>query len=226
MSAPRGWVLATAVALSACSRPPAVNAGGDASPAASTTLAAVAPSGSATPHPASSEAKPEPIVPASPEARATALNALLEGTAHAGELPEAATDPGARFDPGLRRRLTTLEVEVPSDPLLVPQRGDVQLGAPSATVPIPHVERVLAGLRPRLRACYWTALEGAPPMTGRLAIRANVSAEGAVTSTEAVVDSGLPVQLVGCAKAAIARAKFEAPGAKGSTLTIPMSFTR
>ena len=170
--------------------------------------------------------RPAPLVPTSPEAREAALTALLDGAGHASELPVSATDPGFELQPGMLKRMTTVEVEV-TGPTLEPPlpHGEVAFGNSTATVPVRDADRTIASLRGRVRTCYRTALSGSPSMKGRLVLRASVSPDGAVTATKVQTNTGLPPLLTDCVVAVLERAQFAPPGAAGSTLTVPIAFT-
>jgi hypothetical protein len=221
-----GLALTLACTVVACKRP---TPGADATDAMASADAIVADSVDAAAAAAPSAAIIEPLppdaaanVPAAAEARKTALAALLSGAGKADELPELSADPGSTFNPSLRQRLTTTEVAVP-----VEQKGQgvVAIGATTATVPVPNAERVIAGVRPRMRTCYRAGLNIDPLMTGKLVVGATVTAGGEIASTNVVSNEGLSPQVAQCVTLLLKRAQFDAPGGNGSTLTIPITFT-
>jgi hypothetical protein len=105
-------------------------------------------------------------------------------------------------------------------------RGDVQLGAMSASIPVKDADRVVQGLRPRYRQCYQLALNGDPSVLGNVVLQAKLAPTGGVISVEVLSNSGLPAQLTVCAGNVTKRAEFSPPGGGGSTLTIPLAFTK
>ena len=160
-------------------------------------------------------------VPAAPEERKTALAALVSGSGNASALPVSATDPGAGFDRSLRKRLTT--VQVPAAP---EKNESVLLGGATLTVPVVDADRVIAGLRPRFRACYRTGLTEKPSMAGKLVLAASLSPEGEVKSASVVSNAGISSTVADCVSRVLQRAQFDAPGGTGSTLTLPVTFSQ
>jgi TonB family protein len=166
-----------------------------------------------------------PNVPASPGERKAALAALVTGAGRADALPEAAIDPGSAFDMTLRTRLTTVEVAEPRVDVAEP-RVDVQIEAAKLTTPVPNAARVVAGLRPRFRACYRIGLEADPSMAGKVVLKATIDPDGEVSGTKVASSSGVSASVAACAAAALQRVLFDAPGGKGSTLTVPLTFSQ
>jgi len=83
----------------------------------------------------------------------------------------------------------------------------------------------LAGLRPRLRACYNKALQAAPDAAGKVSFTAEVAPNGEVSAVKVIADKSMPAVATACMKRAIQNAQFDAPG-KPSTLTIPVTFAK
>lgn len=106
-----------------------------------------------------------------------------------------------------------------------PSPGDATLGGTTASVPIANADRVVAGLRPRLRACYNKGLEAAPDAAGKVSFAAEVGANGEVNAVKVTADKSMPAAATACMKRVIQNAQFDAPG-KPSTLTIPVTFAK
>jgi hypothetical protein len=94
----------------------------------------------------------------------------------------------------------------------------------AGAVPISDADHVIASLRPRFRACYQDGLQSDPSMTGCVILRARVSSDGSVGSTESMVDDGLSATVVACLAAVLRSASFSPPGGEGSTLQVPITF--
>ena len=90
-------------------------------------------------------------------------------------------------------------------------RGDVTLGASSATVPVDSADRVLAGLRPRLRMAYNKGLQSDPTQSGKLTYTITIAANGDVTNVD-LTGSGLSADVVTTMKSVFSHAVFNAPG--------------
>jgi hypothetical protein len=102
--------------------------------------------------------------------------------------------------------------------------GDAQVGVTTATVAVSNAERVVAGLRPGFRACYNQGLQSDPGMSGKVLVSAKISPNGEVASADAAQNSGLSAGVVQCILRKVRNAQFDAPGANGSTLQIPVTF--
>ncbi len=215
---PAGLLL---LAVGACKRAPAEGDAASDAPSVATVLV-----DAAAPTPLATALDFTPDASASPEERKRALAALLAGASPARDLPEQATDPDASFDNGLRQRLTSVEVDdVPAGLASLPGvRGDARIGASTATVKIDGADRVLAGLRPRLRQCYQAGLAADPAMTGKLTLTAKVLANGEVGSVDVASNTGLAPSVATCAKRVMSGAMFDAPGENGSALTMSVTF--
>jgi TonB family protein len=105
-------------------------------------------------------------------------------------------------------------------------KGDAQLGGTTATVPISDADRVVAGLRPRFRACYQQGLNSDPSMSGKVVISAKVGPNGEVSSADIASNSGLSATVASCIARVVRNAQFSAPGGGGSTLNIPVTFVQ
>ncbi|HVH45928.1 MAG TPA: AgmX/PglI C-terminal domain-containing protein [Labilithrix sp.] len=220
-----GIGLACACAIGACKRSTSGPNPSDAT--ASTSPSAVEPADAGGP---SQELADDPLpgdaavnVPSSREERNAALGALVLGSGKANQLPETAMDPGVAFDRSLRKRLTTVEVEVPAEQS---KREVVVIGGSTVTVPVTNVDRVIAGLRPRMRACYRMGLNVDPSMAGKLVIGATLTPAGEVASTKVVSSSGISATVGQCVTSILQRAQFDAPGGKGSSLQFSVTFSQ
>jgi hypothetical protein len=105
-------------------------------------------------------------------------------------------------------------------------KGDAQISGSSATVPVSDADRVIAGLRPRFRACYQTGLNSDPSMSGKVVITAKVAPNGEVSDASVSSNSGLSAAVASCIANHVKRAQFSAPGGGGSTLSIPVTFVQ
>lgn len=105
-------------------------------------------------------------------------------------------------------------------------KGDAAIGGTTATVPISDADRVVAGLRPRFRACYNTGLQSDPSMAGKVLISTKVGPNGEVESANVVQNTGLSPGVAQCIAGVVKRAQFSPPGGGGSTLQIPVTFVQ
>lgn len=105
-------------------------------------------------------------------------------------------------------------------------KGEAQLGGTTATVPISDADRVVAGLRPRFRACYQQGLNSDPNMSGKVVISARVGPNGEVASADISQNSGLSAGVASCIARVVRNAQFSSPGGGGSTLNIPVTFVQ
>ena len=161
-----------------------------------------------------------PDASASPEDRRRALASLLAGASPAGNLAEEATDPDAGFEYFQYSHLTQQEVE-----LAPSSQGEVQMSAPTVTVPIANVERVVAGLRSRFRACYRAGVASDPSMTGKLTLTAVVLPNGEVGTVDVAQNTGLSPSVASCAARGLKNTTFDSPGgSSGSIVTVPITF--
>ena len=105
-------------------------------------------------------------------------------------------------------------------------KADAQIGGTSASVPVSDADRVIAGLRPRFKACYQTGLNSDPNMSGKVVVSAKVAPNGEVQSADIASNSGLSPGVASCIAGVVKRAQFNAPGGGGSTLQIPVTFVQ
>ncbi len=104
--------------------------------------------------------------------------------------------------------------------------GDAQIGSTSASVPVNNAERVVAGLRPKFRACYNKGLASDPSMAGAVTITAKIAPNGEVTSADSGGGGGLSPEVQTCIARAVKNAQFDAVGGSGSTINIPVKFVQ
>ena len=105
--------------------------------------------------------------------------------------------------------------------------GDVQYGGSSMSVPISNAEAVIRSqIHPGAKRCYQKGLENDPTQSGRIVILIKVSPSGEVDSASVASNSGLSGGVAGCIASVARRAKFDAPGANGSTISVPFNFVK
>lgn len=105
-----------------------------------------------------------------------------------------------------------------------PARGQVALKGRSDP-PIADFDRVLAGMRVRVRSCYRKALPEKPKLKGDLALRLQIEPNGEVAKVAIVRHAGFPEEIEACITRAVGNAIFAAPGGKGSSATVEGHFT-
>jgi hypothetical protein len=105
--------------------------------------------------------------------------------------------------------------------------GDVQYGGSSMSVPVSNAEAVIRSqIHPGAKRCYQKGLESDPTQAGRLVILIKVGPSGEVESASVASNSGLSGGVAGCIASVARRAKFDAPGANGSTISVPFNFVK
>jgi hypothetical protein len=105
--------------------------------------------------------------------------------------------------------------------------GNVEFGGASASVPVSNAEAVIrTQIQPGAKRCYQKGLETDPSQSGKLVILIKVAPSGEVDSVSAASNSGLSAQVAGCIQSVARRAKFDAPGANGSTISVPFNFLK
>jgi MYXO-CTERM domain-containing protein len=122
--------------------------------------------------------------------------------------------------------LALLRGEVPENELPLAPQPDFVVRAPAGQVTIgpatfvgpavSGVDRVLAGLRSRVRSCYQTGLVNDPRIKGSLEITFVVAPNGEPTPSVSK-NEGLPLQVAECTRAAVGRATFSPPEGGGKT---------
>jgi TonB family protein len=105
--------------------------------------------------------------------------------------------------------------------------GDVQYGGSSMSVPVSNAEAIIRSqVHPGAKRCYQKGLESDPTQSGRIVISIKVSPSGEVDSASVASNSGLSAGVAACIAAVARRAKFDAPGASGSTINVPFNFVK
>ena len=105
--------------------------------------------------------------------------------------------------------------------------GDVQYGGSSMSVPVSNAEAIIRSqIHPGAKRCYQKGLENDPTQSGRLVILIKVSPSGEVDSASVASNSGLSGGVASCIASVARRAKFDAPGASGSTISVPFNFVK
>jgi hypothetical protein len=98
--------------------------------------------------------------------------------------------------------------------------GDVQIGTVTAVPNSTEVNRLVAGMRGRFKACYNAGLKGDPTIAGKLVIRATFAPNGESTSVDVVSNSGLPSNVASCVVRSVRN--MQVSGA--TTITLPVAF--
>jgi hypothetical protein len=138
----------------------------------------------------------------------------------AGTAPSIPIAPPVPYQPGDPQ---PYEVHMADPPgRMPPPTGNALLGP--ATPPGAVLDRILAGLRPGIRACYNLGLNDDPTMTGKLVISVRIAPNGEVESTDVITNSGISPQVLACIRRKFQNAPFDAPGLKGSTIRVPIVF--
>jgi hypothetical protein len=105
--------------------------------------------------------------------------------------------------------------------------GDVKVENSSMSVPVSNAEAVIRSqIHPGAKRCYQKGLESDPTQAGRLVILIKVAPSGEVDSASVASNSGLSAGVASCITAVARRAKFDAPGANGSTISVPFNFVK
>jgi hypothetical protein len=105
--------------------------------------------------------------------------------------------------------------------------GDVQVGGSSASVPISNAEAVIRGqIAPAARQCFNRGLQEDPTQSGKVIVTIRVGPSGEVESASPSVQGNISPKVASCIASAARRAKFDSPGAGGSTISAPFSLVR
>jgi hypothetical protein len=111
--------------------------------------------------------------------------------------------------------------------VVVKIKGDVEYGGSTASVPVSNAEAVIRSqIHPGAKRCYQQGLESDPTQSGRLVILIKVAPSGEVDSVSTQSNSGLSSGVANCIQRVAKRAKFDAPGASGSTISVPFNFVK
>ncbi|HSO37139.1 MAG TPA: DUF2330 domain-containing protein [Labilithrix sp.] len=127
-------------------------------------------------------------------AREQKVLAILGGQRADEELPVAEQPPGVARGPS----------------------GNVTLGAVVFSGPaVADADRVMAGLRGRIRRCYEAGLDVDPNLKGHLEVALVVAADGEQISTSVAKNVGLTPAVAECARDVVRRATFSPPSGGG-----------
>lgn len=96
-------------------------------------------------------------------------------------------------------------------------------GSDAGAIPS-DADAVIATLRPDFKSCYAAGLNVDELLQGCVIISAQISPTGEVVSDETARREGLSPEVAACLRAVVKKAHFNAPGGKGSTLNIPVTF--
>jgi hypothetical protein len=103
--------------------------------------------------------------------------------------------------------------------------GVVSAGNVSVSVPMGEADAIVRSvIVPGAKRCYQRELESHSSETGKLTVAIHVDASGAADSVTTPNGQGLQPPLVHCIVTVAKRAKFSAPGANGSTVSVPLKF--
>ncbi len=97
---------------------------------------------------------------------------------------------------------------------------------PEATVPVANAEKVVAGFRSSFKRCYQEGLAANSDLAGKVKIVVKIAPDGGITSVENEATADLPPSVVGCLRDVVRTGHFDAPGGKGSTINIPVTFVK
>jgi len=105
--------------------------------------------------------------------------------------------------------------------------GQVQYGGSSMSVPVSNAEPVIRSqIQPGARRCYQRGLESNPSQSGKVVILIKVAPSGEVDSASVASNTGLDPGVAACIASVARRAKFDPPGASGSTISVPFNFVK
>ncbi len=105
--------------------------------------------------------------------------------------------------------------------------GDVQYGGSQMSVPVANAEAVIRSqVHPGAKRCYQKGLESDPSQSGKIVILIKVAPNGEVDSVNVSSNAGLSAQVANCIAGVARRAKFDPPGASGSTISVPFNFVK
>jgi hypothetical protein len=140
---------------------------------------------------------------------------------------------GGVVHPGGRRDLASIAVTHGGDhgsagvgPTNAAPSYNVEMGTPVASAHVNDAERVVAGLKPKFRACYNKGIASDSSMAGSVTIVAKIGPNGEVTSADPSGGAGLSPEVQSCLARVVRNAPFEAVGGSGATLQIPVKFVQ
>ncbi len=95
------------------------------------------------------------------------------------------------------------------------------------SVPIPDAgETVRVQILPGARRCYERGLEYDPSIADDVTVVIQVDPNGAVQSAAAPSRRGMRANVLRCVLILVRRVRFAAPGPRGSTIRIPLTFAK
>jgi hypothetical protein len=105
--------------------------------------------------------------------------------------------------------------------------GDVQYQGSQMSVPVSNAEAIIrAQIFPGAKRCYQRGLEQDPTQAGKLVLLIKVAPSGEVDSASPSSNTGLSASVASCIAGVARRAKFDAPGANGSSISVPFNFVK
>ena len=143
-------------------------------------------------------------------------------------------DPSGPIQPGRESNLRDLRVADTSPllsaagtPIRVVPSVAVRSLAPLVRGSVPDAEATIRKMiEPGARRCYQKGLEIDPSQSGKLVLVIEVAESGEVDSAYVANRSGLSVGVATCIASVAKGARFERPGAAGSTIIVPFNFLR
>jgi hypothetical protein len=106
-------------------------------------------------------------------------------------------------------------------------KGDVEYGGSQMSVPVSNAEAVIRSqIHPGAKRCYQRGLESDPTQAGKLVILIKVAPSGEVDSVSTTSNTGLSASVAACINGVARRAKFDPPGASGSSISVPFNFVK
>jgi hypothetical protein len=157
--------------------------------------------------------------------RAEKYRARSEALEHVVRQRESAT-PVEQAVPEPVAPPSVVEPPIEVEPELAPE-SETTLDAeePAATRSAHELDQALGVLRPKLRACYETALSRAPDARGRVSVRITIAPDGSVESAEPTATGNLPAPVSSCVAGVIETARFAASEDQ-TIVTYPVVFGR
>ncbi len=105
--------------------------------------------------------------------------------------------------------------------------GNVEYGGSQMSVPVSNAEAVIRSqIFPGAKRCYQRGLEQDPTQAGKLVLLIKVSPSGEVDSASPSSNTGLSASVASCIAGVARRAKFDPPGANGSSISVPFNFVK
>jgi hypothetical protein len=106
-------------------------------------------------------------------------------------------------------------------------KGSANVGSANVQVgQVSDASRVVARMRPGFHQCYTNALSSNPDAAGKITLKIQVGASGAVTGVTASVSGNLPAEVVNCVKRRASGGKFSPPEGGTAVIDVPVSFVK